>query len=53
MVRKFEDYWEEWKGYFYMNVAKDEAEKIWDAAWEAAIKSVGDKTTVGNKEVTK
>ena len=28
----FKEYWEEWKDYFYMNVEKDEAKKIWDAA---------------------
>jgi hypothetical protein len=43
----FEDYWEEWKDYFYMNVEKDEAQKIWDAA----VDSVCGKETESKQEL--
>ena len=26
--KTFDEYWEEWKDYFYMNVEKDEAKKV-------------------------
>lgn len=31
---KFEQWWEEKKDYFYLNVAKDEAKLIWDTCLE-------------------
>lgn len=37
----FDEWWEDWKDYYYLNVSQEEAKEIWDAA----LNSVSDKPT--------